>query len=319
MHRILPLILYLFLVNLTYAQQKSIQVHDPVIMQQDSQYHIFCTGRGITEWLSLDLKNWVKQPPVFDTLPWAVDAVPGFKNYVWAPDIVLYNGKYYLYYSISSFGKNTSCIGVATNTTLNRKNLNYHWQDAGKLICSKQGIDNFNAIDPNFILDAKDQPWLAFGSFWQGIQLVALNKDALSVKQPQQIINIAKRDKATMGNTALEAPFIYLKNGFYYLFVSADLCCKGAESTYKILVGRSKQIAGPYLDKEGKQMLNGGGTLVQQGDGINWYAVGHNAVTVLDGKEYIVYHGYDIKDRGKSKLIMHQLFWSNEGWPIINE
>ena len=73
------------------------------------------------------------------------------------------------------------------------------------------------------------------------------------------------------------------------------------------------------MDKEGKQMLNGGGTLVQQGDGINWYAVGHNAVTVLDGKEYIVYHGYDIKDRGKSKLIMHQLFWSNEGWPIINE
>ena len=89
-----------------HAQNK-ISVHDPVIIQQDSLFYVFATGRGITEWASTDLKNWTKQKPVFDTLPWAVDAVQGFKNYVWAPDISWYNGKYYLYYSISTFGKNT--------------------------------------------------------------------------------------------------------------------------------------------------------------------------------------------------------------------
>jgi arabinan endo-1,5-alpha-L-arabinosidase len=319
MHKIAIIVLYLFFVVIVQAQQKSIPVHDPVIIQQDSLYHIFCTGRGISEWVSSDCQNWTKQKPLFDTLPWAVETIQGFKNHVWAPDISFYKDKYYLYYSISTFGKNTSCIGVATNSTLNRNDTNYHWQDAGKLICSQQGKDNFNAIDPNLIVDVKGKPWLSFGSFWSGIQLVELNDDALGVKQPQQIINIAKRDKASIGNTALEAPFIYFKNGFYYLFVSADLCCKASESTYKILVGRSKQIIGPYLDKENKSMLNGGGSLIKQGDGINYYAVGHNAVTVLNGKEFIVYHGYDVNDKGKSKLVMKELLWDKDGWPIVKE
>ncbi len=319
MRKIAIIVLHLFFVMPVQAQQKSIQVHDPVMIQQDSQFHVFCTGRGISEWVSNDLQNWTKQKPVFDTLPWAVEAVQGFRNYVWAPDISKYNGKYYLYYSVSTFGKNTSCIGVATNTTLDHNDANYHWEDAGKLTCSRQGRDNFNAIDPNLIVDRNGSLWLAFGSFWNGIQLLQLNDDALSIKQPQQIINIAKRDKVVNGNTALEAPFIYFKNGFYYLFVSADLCCKGAESTYKILVGRSGAITGTYLDKEGKSMLNGGGTLVQQGDGIQYYAVGHNAVTILNGKEYIVYHGYDVNDKGKSKLVIHELLWDSEGWPLVKQ
>lgn len=300
-----------------HAQNK-IPVHDPVIIQQDSLFYVFATGRGITEWASTDLKNWTKQKPVFDTLPWAVEAVQGFKNYVWAPDISWYNGKYYLYYSISTFGKNTSCIGVATNPTLNKKDSNYNWKDYGKLICSQQGKDNFNAIDPNLVIDKEGKPWLSFGSFWSGIQLVQLNDDAITLKQPQQLINIAKRDKITNGNTALEAPFLYFKNGYYYLFVSADLCCKAAESTYKILVGRSKEITGPYLDKDGKSMLQGGGSLLQQGDGVNWYAVGHNGVALLNGKEHIVYHGYDVNDKGKSKFILKELSWTSDNWPVIN-
>lgn len=298
--------------------QKSIPIHDPVIIQQDSIFYVFATGKGITEWTSTDLKNWTKQRPVFDTLTWAVEAVQGFKNYVWAPDISYYNNQYYLFYSVSTFGKNNSCIGVATNKTLNVQDSNYKWIDYGKLICSHQGKDNFNAIDPNLVIDKDGKPWLNLGSFWSGIQVLQLNDDALSVKQPQQLINIARRDKQINGNTALEAPFIYCKNNWYYLFVSADLCCKGAESTYKILVGRSKNIAGPYLDKDDKDMLQGGGTLLLQGDGVNWYAVGHNAVTQLNGKDYIVYHGYDVKDKGKSKLIIKELSWTGDGWPTIN-
>jgi len=110
-----------------YAQQP-IPVHDPVIIKQDSTYYIFCTGQGISVWSSTDRLNWKKAPPVFTTPPaWAVAAIPGFKGHIWAPDISYYNGRYYLYYAVSAFGKNTSAIGLATNTTLNPTSPGYKW------------------------------------------------------------------------------------------------------------------------------------------------------------------------------------------------
>jgi len=302
--------------NMANSQEK-IPMHDPCIIQQDSTFHIFATGKGIAHWISTDLKNWRKQSPIFDTLPWAVETINGFKNHIWAPDIAFYNNTYYLFYSISTFGKNNSCIGVATNTTLDTKAVAYKWKDAGKIICSTPGKDNFNAIDANFITDEFGKPWLSFGSFWGGIQIVPLQENALQTKNATQPITIAKRTRTINGNTAIEAPFIYQKNGWYYLFVSADLCCKGAESTYKIMVGRSKNITGPYVDKSGTSMLDGGGSLVQQGDGKKWFAVGHNAVAKLNGIEYLVYHGYDVADNGKSKLVMVPLFWDEQYWPFI--
>ena len=122
---IIPL---LFLALSTRAQQPSpaISVHDPVMIKQDSLYYIFCTGFGISVWSSPDMKNWKKEKPVFTTAPsWAVQAIPGFKGHIWAPDISYHNGQYYLYYAISAFGKNSSCIGVATNKTLHTSDPNY--------------------------------------------------------------------------------------------------------------------------------------------------------------------------------------------------
>ena len=119
-------------------------------------------------------------------------------------------------------------------------------------------------------------------------------------------------------NGAIEAPFIYKKNQYYYLFVSFDLCCRGEKSTYKIAVGRSTKITGPYFDKNGIDMLHGGGTILAAGD-VNWYAVGHNGVASLNGKEYIIYHGYDINDNGKSKLRLQELLWDAKGWPTISK
>src|SRR4249919_222554 len=101
-------ILFFFINTNIFGQQyqTNISVHDPVIIKQDSVYYIFCTGRGISVWSSVDMKEWKREKPVFDTLPWAVQAVNGFKNHIWAPDISLYKGQYYLYYSVSAFGKN---------------------------------------------------------------------------------------------------------------------------------------------------------------------------------------------------------------------
>ena len=107
--------------------------HDPVMIKQDSIYYIFCTGIGISVWSSRDLKNWKKEKPVFDKPPqWAIEAVPGYKGHTWAPDIQFYNGQYYLFYSVSQFGKNTSCIGLAVNKTLEQSSPDYRWRDMGK-------------------------------------------------------------------------------------------------------------------------------------------------------------------------------------------
>lgn len=307
--------------------QTSIPVHDPVMIRQDGVYYVFATGRGISMWSSTDMQNWKKEKPVFNTPPeWAVKAVPGFRGHIWAPDISYQNGLYYLYYSISTFGKNRSCIGLATNKTLNPASTGYHWTDHGQVIESVPGRDEWNAIDPNLIVDEQQQPWLAFGSFWNGIKLVKLDADARNIAQPQQWFNLASvpRTKpgskpgsdSTAGNGAIEAPFIFKKLDYFYLFASYDYCCRGEKSTYKMRVGRSKTLTGPYLDRNGVPMTQGGGTLLLEGNA-DWHGVGHNAVCTFDGVDYLVFHGYDAKDKGRSKLRVEQLVWEND-WPVLH-
>jgi arabinan endo-1,5-alpha-L-arabinosidase len=318
-------ILFLLLtLQLAYAQPANIPVHDPVMIKQDNTYYLFCTGRGISVWSSTDRQNWEKQKPVFDTPPaWALEAVAGFKGHIWAPDISFYKGKYYLFYSISAFGKNTSCIGLASNTTLNPADANFKWEDHGKIIESVPGRDLWNAIDPNLIVDQAGTPWLSFGSFWKGIKMVKLQEDLLAIAQsPQQWYTLASRPRSyatadtLAGEAAIEAPFIFKKGKYYYLFVSFDYCCRGEKSTYKMVVGRAEQVIGPYLDRNGKKMLEGGGTLVLQGNK-QWYGVGHNSVYTFDNQDYLVFHGYDASDKGKAKLLIKNLSWDQEGWPVV--
>ncbi len=312
--------------------QTNISVHDPVMIKQGDTYYLFCTGRGIGMWSSKDMQHWKREAPVFESAPaWAVEAVPSFKNHIWAPDISFYNGKYYLYYSVSAFGKNTSAIGLATNTTLNPKDPAYKWTDHGKIIQSYPGKTNWNAIDPNIITDKKGTAYMAFGSFWDGLPIVKLSKDRTSIAESPDILKIiASRKKEASGENppsvddnpkdaggnAIEAPFIFKKGNYYYLFASIDYCCKGVNSTYKMIVGRSKNVTGPYLDKDGVAMAKAGGTLVMKGDE-NWHGVGHNAVASFDGKDYLIFHGYDAADNGKSKLRIEQLAWTRQGWPEV--
>jgi arabinan endo-1,5-alpha-L-arabinosidase len=303
------------------SDQSRIPVHDPVMIKQDSLYYLFCTGRGISVWSSKDLTNWKREKPVFDTLPWAVQTIRGFRNHIWAPDISYYNGLYYLYYSVSAFGKNTSCIGVATNKTLHPDSPDFKWTDHGKVIQSVPGRDMWNAIDPNLAVDNNGTPWLVFGSFWNGMKLVKLSNDRRSVAQPEKWYTVASRPRnyilpdSVAGDAAIEAPFIYKKDNYYYLFVSFDYCCRGEKSTYKIMVGRSEKIEGPYTDRDGVPMNAGGGTLVLEGDK-SWNGVGHNAVVNINGEDNIVFHAYDAADNGRSKLRIEKITWLG-GWPAI--
>lgn len=315
-----------FLLNLNFTQGQPISVHDPVMIKEGSTYHVFCTGFGIGHYSSTDLKHWVKHRPVFSKPPdWASAAVKGLKGgSLWAPDIHYYKGRYYLYYSVSAFGKNTSCIGLAVNKTLDSTDADFKWTDLGKVVQSIPGRDFWNAIDPNLILDRDSIPWLAFGSFWGGVKMVKLENDLKTIAKPEVWQTIASRPRTASlpdtiaGDAAIEAPFIYKKGDYYYLLVSWDYCCRGVNSTYKVVIGRSKEVTGPYLDKSGKRMSDGGGSLLMEGDA-DWYGVGHAAAYTIEGKDLFICHGYDAKDQGKSKLLLKEMFWDEWDWPILKD
>jgi arabinan endo-1,5-alpha-L-arabinosidase len=182
----------------------------------------------------------------------------------WAPDISFFDREYHLYYSISTFGSQRSCIGLATNKSLDPASLDYRWTDEGKVVVSMPGRDDFNAIDPNLVLDERGQPWLSFGSFHGGIKIIRIDPRTGKPLPPDlNMVTIAARP----GGGAVEAPFVVFRGGHYYLFVSFDHCCRGADSDYKIMVGRSRRVVGPYLDRAGVPMVRGGGTLVLSGHG----------------------------------------------------
>jgi len=297
-------------------------VHDPVMIQQDGTYYLFCTGKGISMFSSKDMTNWTQLKPIFETAPaWVEGVVPKFENHIWAPDVSFHNGQYYLYYSVSAFAKNTSAIGVATNKTLNPADKNYKWTDHGIVVRSVPYRDLWNAIDPNLIYDENNTPWLTFGSFWDGLKMVKLNKDLLTLAQPEEWYTVARRERSFKlddkdpGDAALEAPFIFKKNDYYYLFLSWDYCCRGEKSTYKVVVGRSKTVQGPYLDATGKPLNEGGGTLVIEGNK-NWAGVGHNSTYTFNGKDYMVFHAYDVAQHGAPKLKIKEIKWEN-GWPAL--
>ena len=148
-------------------------VHDPVMAYEDSTYHIFATGMGIQQMTSKDRKNWTVLPdPVMTVIPkWTRDSVPGFRHHVWAPDVIKWHNRWWLAYSCSTFGKNGSAIGLLSSPSLAFP----LWEDEGCIVTSREGRDNWNAIDPNFVIDDKDQPWLVWGSFWDGIQIARLD------------------------------------------------------------------------------------------------------------------------------------------------
>lgn len=314
---------FLTLLIMCFSSAQEISVHDPVMIKQKDTYYLYCTGKGISVFSSKDLKNWNKEPAVFNEKPVWVDAVvSNFDNHIWAPDISFHNNTYYLYYSVSAFAKNTSAIGVAINTTLDSKDPAYKWVDQGIVIQSIPNRDLWNAIDPNLTFDENNIPWLAFGSFWEGLKMVKLNSDLKSIAQPQEWYTIAKRKRTfeladtDPGDGALEAPFIFKKDGYYYEFLSWDLCCRGEKSTYKVVIGRSKTITGPYVDKEGKPLNEGGGTLLIQGNE-NWFGAGHNSTYTFEGKDYLVFHAYDAKQKGRPVLKIEELKWDADLWPIL--
>jgi arabinan endo-1,5-alpha-L-arabinosidase len=292
-------------------------VHDPTIIREAGGYYLFSTRAGISVRCSDDLIRWRLCGDVFGHLPqWAVEDVPGLRG-LWAPDISYFNGRYHLYYSASTFGSNRSAIGLATNQTLDPSSPRHSWTDHGKVIGSTPS-DDWNAIDPNVVLDEDGLPWLSFGSFWGGIKLRRLDPATGKLSpHDEKLYSLASRPRSAELPGAIEAPAIIRRNGYYYLFVSFDFCCRGVKSTYHVRVGRSRRVTGPYVDRGGRPMTEGGGTLVVEGGG-RWAGPGHCSVLQTREGEKLVYHAYDAGWRGTPTLRISHIFWDDEGWPTLS-
>lgn len=291
--------------------RSSLRVHDPSsIVRCKEDYWVFCTGVGILSRHSKDLVHWTNGPFVFQRPPaWATNSVPGNRGHFWAPDVIHLNNLYYLYYSVSTFGKNRSAIGLATNRTLDPADSAFAWRDEGLIIASTP-TDEFNTIDPGVAQDEAGNLWLCFGSFWSGIKLVQLDPNTgkrLSLESP--IYPLAH-------SASIEAPCIYRHGRQYFLFVNWGLCCRGTNSTYNIRVGRSERITGPYVDKAGNDMLSGGGTLLIGSSG-EFIGPGHAGVLLANGTNWLSCHFYDGTRGGAPTLALLPLNWTQDNWPIL--
>lgn len=294
-----------------WAFSQAPATHDPsTILKEGNKYYFFSTGHGITVHASTDLKSWQQTEPVFKKgvwPEWINTSVPGFKGHFWAPDLLFMNGKYYLYYSCSTFGASTSALGLATNVTLDAASPQYHWQDQGQVIESSDR-KGYNAIDPNLFRDTDGKVYLTYGSFFGGIATVELDTSTGKIKTGATLTKVAG------GNASdWEAACLIKEGKYYYLFVNNGLCCKGVNSTYTIVVGRSEQPLGPFLDDTGKDLTKGGGTIVLRTSG-EFIGPGH--VGLLAEKRLVSTHYYDANDNGKSKLRLLKLQFK-KGWPIL--
>ncbi len=338
--------------------ERAKRVHDPCIIRDGVFFYVFSTGGGIPILRSRDLRQWEPVGSVFGQgLPeWTRQAIPGSRG-AWAPDISFANGRFQLYYAVSRFGSNRSLIGLASSKTLDPASPDYGWRDDGKVFESGPDTD-YNAIDPNLIrlapapaafdppapgrpaktpaanpaapgaaADAGDpasaRAALTFGSFFSGIKLVFVDAQTGKPAPNARVYSLAQRPSPD----AVEAPFVIRHGAYYYLFVSFDFCCRGVNSTYNIRVGRSPDVTGPYADRDGKPLREGGGSPVLAAQGRE-IGPGHCAVlqdaalpaepgkAVPSAQDYLVYHYYDRDANGASRLQIRPLTWTHEGWPL---
>ena len=292
-----------------------VYVHDPAFVAgaDGEPSFIYSTGNGqigdgnIQIRRSDDGSDWEYVGEVWDTKPeWLTETIVGVDN-LWAPELYEHDGTWYLYYSASTFGSNTSLIALATNTTLDPDDADYAWVDRGVVIESAD--TDFNAIDPGIVEDAGGTPWMAFGSFFSGIRMVELEWPSGLRADDDEPLLVADRQ---VGANAIEAPYIIAHDGYYYLFVSKDSCCKGVDSSYWISVGRADEVTGPYIDESGTPMLDDGGTLVLDTDGTR---IGPGGQSVSGG--LLAFHWYDGEMDGQFRLGLLPLAWE-DGWPRVS-
>ncbi|KAJ3158087.1 hypothetical protein HK101_001401 [Irineochytrium annulatum] len=285
-------------------------VHDPAIIRSpvDGSYLVYGTATGISVMQSTDRVNFKYIGAVFPEIPSGCAAylTPSDNGNIWAPDVHIVDGEVVMYYCCSKFGTTDSAIFLATS----RSGLPGTFTDRG-MVLSTPLHNSFNAIDPNLIIE-NNKWWLSFGSFGTGIHQVRLDPTTMKPHHTSYPVQIASRPDVP--DHAQEAPFVFFREGYFYLITAWDFCCRGAKSDYKTIVGRSKYVNGPYEDADGKLMTEGGGSLllVEHGPVIGPGGMSH----LKDGdQDLIVYHYYT--DDGGHQMGINLLSFNEAGWPTV--
>jgi arabinan endo-1,5-alpha-L-arabinosidase len=290
----------------SWALVGNLGAHDPTIIKEGNTWWVFSTGPGLQVKFSPDGLNWTQGVQIFASeLSWWRTYAPTMgQNDVWAPDVHLFAGRYWCYYCVSEFGTNNSAIGLTSCSSIALGD----WRDDGLVLSSESGAQAFNALDPDLSIDASGNPWLVFGSYFDGIHVVKL--DPSMMKPTGTMYSIAARPNGVEGTN------IVFNNGYYYLFASIDMCCQGVNSTYKIAYGRSAVITGPYADQSGAAMLSGGGTVLDS-SGPRWIGPGGESVYHDPTGWIIAFHAYDAQNNGNPTLQISDLYWSPDNWPTF--
>lgn len=277
---------------------------DPTIIRgRDGNFYLYATEdiRHIPICKSKDLVTWKLVGTAFTE-----DSRPTFEpnGGLWAPDINYFNDQYVLYYSMSVWGGGNTCgIGVATAARPEGS-----FKDRGKLFRSNE-IGVHNSIDP-FYIQEDGKNYLFWGSFF-GIYAIELTDDGLGIKYGAE--------KRQVAGSAFEATYIHKRDGYYYLFASVGSCCEGVNSTYQLVVGRSESLFGPYVNKEGQEMMDNGYEIVVGSNDV-FVGNGHCSEIITDdaGIDWILYHGIEVENPGGRVLMLDQITWV-DNWPVIND
>jgi arabinan endo-1,5-alpha-L-arabinosidase len=290
------------------ALSGEIDIHDPFLFAEGDGFRVLGSGEGLASRTSPDGLTWVADEPVFSSNPkWIAELLPDTTT-LWSPSVASFAGRQHLFYAASVFGQNRSCIGHAT------RNLDGMgaFEDRGRVLCSnlQPDTDNYNAIDPSPFVDDTGEAYLVFGSYQSGIKLAALN-DSGELRSAD-LVDVASR---LSENPAVQAPSLMKWAGNYYLFVSFDACCAGVNSTHRIMVGRSDVIEGPYMDRDGQLLLEGGGTELLASDD-RYKGPGSSEIYTSRTTRWLVYHAYDAERDGQAVLRIAELLFDEAGWPV---
>lgn len=287
-----------------FSLSGDLEVYDPSAIVDGERYWIVSTGTRMPVRVSTDLKEFKLLGDAVEGLPaWAADYVPQAGHF-WSPDVAYFGGRYHLYYALAGGGGHLACVGHATSSTLGVGT----WTDDGvPLICTEQDADWF-AIDPSVLVDDDGKAWLLLGSSGTGLKLVGLGAEGgRTGAEPTPVA-------ARPDGGVIQASAITRHGAFYYVFAAFDLCCRGADSTRSIRFGRSSTLLGPYLDRDGKPLLEGGGSVLLESSS-RWKGPGSNDILQQEEQSFSFYFAYDADNGGDVSLRLSTLTWDDEGWP----